>query len=100
MSLIAEHSERVTEKSSGLFAKSLVKSVVIGDVPDRGGRTTSLRTKISTERKADFRQGGGQSGGAGEGAGRTDAQGGGTASANGLKRGADQKGGKLFKKKH
>jgi hypothetical protein len=46
--LLAEHSERVTETSSGLFAKSLVKSVIIGDVPDRGGRATSMRTKISS----------------------------------------------------
>ena len=48
MSLLTEHAERVTETSSGLFAKSLVKSVIIGDVPDRGGRATNVRSKVSS----------------------------------------------------
>ena len=47
VSLISESSERVTECKYGILNKSLVKSVLIGPVPDRGGRATALRTKIS-----------------------------------------------------
>lgn len=48
LSLLAENEEKVTETFSGLFAKSLVKSVVIGAVPDRGGRASSIRSKVSS----------------------------------------------------
>jgi hypothetical protein len=40
----------MTESSSGIFARSLVKTVIIGDVPDRGGRATSARAKITAEK--------------------------------------------------
>ena len=41
VSLVHEHSKRVTEKSSQ--RNSLVKKVLIGKVPDRGGRAGDMR---------------------------------------------------------
>ena len=39
ISLLTEQKEKVTESfSTGIFPKSAVKSILIGDVPDRGGR--------------------------------------------------------------
>ena len=46
-SLIAECSEGGIDSSAGIFNRSLVKSVLIGPVPDRGGRASALRTKIA-----------------------------------------------------
>lgn len=49
MSLIYEHTRKVTEQSdshSGARA-SLVKKVLIGKVPDRGGRADQMRPKGS-----------------------------------------------------
>ena len=58
LSLLHEHSKKVTDISG----KSLVKTVIIGSVPDRGGRANEMRPK-----KADmgFGRGGGGSGGSG-----------------------------------
>jgi protein FAM98B len=61
VSLLHEHCKRVTDASG----KSLVKTVIIGKVPDRGGRANEMRPK-----KADvfgFGGGGGRGGGGGGG---------------------------------
>ena len=57
-SLIAECSERVTQSHAGILNRSLVKSVLIGPVPDRGGRASALRTKISDKPKFKNNRGG------------------------------------------
>ena len=54
-SLLSECSERGTEsKAGGIFNRSLVKSVLIGPVPDRGGRASALRAKVS-EKPSSFK---------------------------------------------
>ena len=53
MSLIHENSKKVTEKKGG--DKSLVKTIIIGAVPDRGGRTQDIR---KTESSKGFRHAG------------------------------------------
>ena len=62
VSLLHDHSKRVTDQSG----KSLVKTVIIGSVPDRGGRANEIRPKASD---LGFRRGGG-GGGGGRGGGR------------------------------
>lgn len=60
LSLLHEHSKRVTDQSG----KSLVKTVIIGSVPDRGGRANEMRPKAR-----DMGFGGGRGGGSGRGGG-------------------------------
>ena len=61
ISLLHDHSKKVTEQSG----KSLVKTVIIGSVPDRGGRASETRPKA---RDMGFHRGG--SGGRGGGGGQ------------------------------
>jgi hypothetical protein len=58
LSLLHEHAKRVTDQSG----KSLVKTVIIGTVPDRGGRANEMRPKA---RDMGFSRGGGGGGGGG-----------------------------------
>lgn len=64
ISLLHEHSKRVTDTGSR-GKKNLVKTVIIGHIPDRGGRANEMRPK-----KSDFGFGGGGFGGGGRGGGR------------------------------
>lgn len=41
VALIHESTKKITEQKGG--SKSLVKTIIIGDVPDRGGRTDDVR---------------------------------------------------------
>ena len=56
LSLLHEHSKKVTDQSG----KSLVKTVIIGTVPDRGGRANEMRPKA---RDMGFSNRGGGGGG-------------------------------------
>ena len=41
-----KNSKKVTDASSAPGVKSLVKSILVGNVPDRGGRTGDTRPKL------------------------------------------------------
>jgi hypothetical protein len=79
VSLLHEHSKRVTDTGSK-SKKNLVKTVIIGHIPDRGGRANEMRPK-----KSDLgfgggfggRGGGGRGGGGGGGGGGRGGGGGG-----------------------
>ena len=45
LSLLREHSKKITEQGGG--RKSLVKTIIIGSVPDRGGRAYEMRPKAA-----------------------------------------------------
>jgi hypothetical protein len=85
ISLLHEHSKKVTDMSG----KSLVKTVIIGSVPDRGGRANEMRPK-----KADFGFGGGHktAGGGGGYKGGNKGKGGGGGGGNKGKGGGANKG--------
>lgn len=85
ISLLHEHSKRVTDQSSR-GKKSLVKTVIIGHIPDRGGRANEMRPK-----KSDLGFGGGGWKGGGGGGGRGGRGGGG---GGGGGRGGGRGGGK------
>ena len=86
VSLLHEHAKRVVDTSG----KSLVKTVIIGSVPDRGGRANEMRPK-----KADmgFGYGGGGGGRGGGGGGRGGGGGGGGGRHGKSKGGGGHKGG-------
>ena len=65
ISLLHEHTRRVTDTSGD---KSLVKKIIIGKVPDRGGRANEMRPKAE---KQFFGGRGGSGGGGGGGSGRS-----------------------------
>jgi hypothetical protein len=64
ISLLREHTKKVTDQ--GGQSKALVKSIIIGTVPDRGGRANEMRPKSSDIRP---NYGGGRGGGGGGGGG-------------------------------
>jgi len=72
VTIIYEHSKRVTDS----VGTSLVKTVIIGAVPDRGGRANEMRPKArdmgfgGRGRGGGGRGGGGRGGGGGGGGGR------------------------------
>ena len=69
VTLLHEHSKRVTDS---VGSKSLVKTVIIGRVPDRGGRTNEMRPKARDIQPAWARKsgGGGRGGGGHHNGGR------------------------------
>ena len=69
VSLLHEHTKKVTETSGK--KKSLVKTIIIGAVPDRGGRANEMRPKDSDVHGGFKKSGGGRGGGRG-GGGRHD----------------------------
>ena len=76
LSLLHEHSKRVTDQSG----KSLVKTVIIGTVPDRGGRANEMRPKARDMGFSGTRGGGG--GGGQKGGGGHDRKKGGGGKSN------------------
>jgi len=85
VSLLHEHAKRVVDTSG----KSLVKTVIIGSVPDRGGRANEMRPK-----KADLGFGGGGRGGrGGGGGGGGGGRGGGGGGGHGKNKGGGGRGG-------
>lgn len=65
VSLMHEHTKKVTETSGK--KKSLVKTIIIGAVPDRGGRANEMRPKDSDIHGGFKKYGGGGRGGGGGG---------------------------------
>ena len=81
ISLLHEHSKRVTDQGSR-GKKSLVKTVIIGHIPDRGGRANEMRPKKSDMGfggGGGYKGRGGGRGGGGGGGGRGGGRGGGKA---------------------
>ncbi len=66
VSLLHEHAKRVVDSSG----KSLVKTVIIGAVPDRGGRANEMRPKKADIFGFNGSSGGGRGGRGGNGGGR------------------------------
>jgi hypothetical protein len=56
--LLYENSKKITEEKGG--KKSSVKTVIIGAVPDRGGRTDDIRKTASSSSGFHGRSGGGK----------------------------------------
>lgn len=54
-SLLRELSKKITEQGGG--KKSLVKTIIIGSVPDRGGRANEMRPK-ATDVRPNYGSGG------------------------------------------
>lgn len=68
MSLMHEHTKKITGGHSRGESSSLVKKVIIGHVPDRGGRPLS-EDRAKAQLAKDNRWGGGGGGGGGKGGG-------------------------------
>jgi hypothetical protein len=73
MTIIHEHSKRVTDS----VGTSLVKTVIIGAVPDRGGRANEMRPKARDMGFGGRGRGRGSGGGGGRGSGGGGGRGGG-----------------------
>lgn len=63
VSLVYEHTKRVTDGGG----RSFVKNIIIGSVPDRGGRANEMRVKVSGSSGGYGGSGGGRGGGGGGG---------------------------------
>ena len=95
VTLLYEHSKRVTDS---VGSKSLVKTVIIGHVPDRGGRTNEMRPKSRDIQPAWARKGAGRGSGGhhhgGRGGGKHHGKGKSGGGENNKGKGGSGKGGK------
>lgn len=58
--VLYENSKKVTEERGG--KKAFVKTIIIGAVPDRGGRTDDVRKTSSSSRNSENKSYGGKGG--------------------------------------